>query len=32
MSQPHFVISRIFDAPRDTVWRVHTEADHLKHW
>lgn len=28
----HFVISRVFDAPRDVVWKVHTEAEHLKHW
>jgi uncharacterized protein YndB with AHSA1/START domain len=28
----HFVISRVFDAPRDLVWKLHTEAEHLKHW
>ncbi len=28
----HFVISRLFDAPRDIVWQVHTEARHLKNW
>jgi len=27
-----FVISRAFDAPRDVVWRAHTECAHLKHW
>jgi uncharacterized protein YndB with AHSA1/START domain len=27
-----FVISRVFDAPRDLVWRVFTQAEHLKHW
>ena len=27
-----FVISRVFDAPRDLVWRAFTEAEHLKHW
>lgn len=32
MTQPHFVISRVFDAPRDIVWKVHTEARHLKNW
>lgn len=32
MTQPHFVISRVFDAPQDTVWKVHTEVQHLKHW
>jgi uncharacterized protein YndB with AHSA1/START domain len=26
------VITRTFDAPRDLVWKVLTEADHLKHW
>lgn len=28
----HFVISRVFDAPRELVWKAHTEAEHLKHW
>lgn len=27
-----FVISRIFDAPRDRLWAVWTEADHLAEW
>src|ERR1041385_7882039 len=27
-----FVISRTFDAPRDLVWKAHTECEHLKHW
>jgi uncharacterized protein YndB with AHSA1/START domain len=27
-----FVISRTFDAPRDVVFRVWTEGDHLKNW
>jgi uncharacterized protein YndB with AHSA1/START domain len=27
-----FVITRVFDAPRDLVWEVFTEAGHLKHW
>jgi len=27
-----FVISRTFDAPRDLVFRVWTDPDHLKHW
>lgn len=31
-TQSDFVISRTFDAPRDLVWKVHTEAEHLKHW
>lgn len=27
-----FTISREFDAPRDLMFKVWTEADHLKHW
>ena len=27
-----FVISRTFDAPRELVWRVYTEREHLMHW
>jgi uncharacterized protein YndB with AHSA1/START domain len=27
-----FVISRLFDAPKDLVWAVHTDCGHLKHW
>lgn len=27
-----FVISRVFDAPRDRVWKAWTEAEHLKQW
>lgn len=27
-----FVISRVFDAPRDLVWRAFTEPEHMKHW
>lgn len=26
------VATRIFDAPRDLVWRAFTDPDHLKHW
>ena len=26
------VISRVFDAPRDLVWRMWTDCKHLKHW
>ena len=29
---PDFVISRVLDAPRDLVWTVFTDADHMKHW
>jgi uncharacterized protein YndB with AHSA1/START domain len=27
-----FVITRVVDAPRDLVWRVFTEAEHLRRW
>jgi uncharacterized protein YndB with AHSA1/START domain len=27
-----FVISRVFDAPRDLVWRAHSELEGLKQW
>jgi len=26
------VVTRIFDAPRELVWEMWTEAKHLKHW
>lgn len=31
-SAPTFVISRTFDAPRELVWKAHTECAHLMHW
>jgi uncharacterized protein YndB with AHSA1/START domain len=31
-AEPQFQISRVFDAPRDLVWRVFTEPEHLMHW
>lgn len=27
-----FVISRVFDAPRDLVWNAFTDPEHMKHW
>jgi len=27
-----FVISRVFDAPRDLVWKCFTEPEHMKQW
>jgi uncharacterized protein YndB with AHSA1/START domain len=27
-----FVITRVFDAPRELVWKAHSEIEHLKHW
>lgn len=29
---PEFVISRVFDAPRELVWKAFTESQHLVHW
>lgn len=31
-TQKDFVISRVLEAPRDLVWKVHTDCEHLKHW
>ncbi len=31
-SKEMFVISRTFNAPRELVWKVFTEAGHLQHW
>ena len=27
-----FIISRVFDAPRERVWQAWTEVEHVKHW
>jgi uncharacterized protein YndB with AHSA1/START domain len=27
-----FVISRVFDAPRELVWRCFTDVEHMKQW
>jgi uncharacterized protein YndB with AHSA1/START domain len=27
-----FVITRVFDAPRELVWKAFTEREHLMHW
>jgi uncharacterized protein YndB with AHSA1/START domain len=29
---PDFIISRIFDAPRDLVWKAFTEPERMKQW
>jgi uncharacterized protein YndB with AHSA1/START domain len=29
---PDFVISRVFDAPRDLVWKAFTEPERMKQW
>src|ERR1700682_4676417 len=31
-NSPPFVISRVFDAPRDQVWKAWTEAERMKKW
>jgi uncharacterized protein YndB with AHSA1/START domain len=31
-SSEEFIISRVFDAPRDRVWKAWTEAEQLKQW
>ncbi len=31
-ARPDFVISRVFDAPRDLVWKAFTEAERMKEW
>jgi uncharacterized protein YndB with AHSA1/START domain len=27
-----FIISRVFDAPRDLLWKCFTDPEHMKHW
>ena len=31
-SDLEFVITRVFDAPRDLVWKAFTDPEHMKHW
>ena len=31
-ASPDFVLTRVFDAPRDLVWKAWTEEAHLKRW
>jgi uncharacterized protein YndB with AHSA1/START domain len=31
-AQDEFAITRVFDAPRDLVWRAFTERERLMHW
>jgi uncharacterized protein YndB with AHSA1/START domain len=31
-AQPELVITRTFDAPRDLVFKLWTDPEHLKHW
>ena len=32
MTKDTFIISRTFDAPRDLVWAVYTQPEHILHW
>lgn len=31
-SEKQFTITRVFDAPRETVWRLWTDPDEAPHW
>jgi uncharacterized protein YndB with AHSA1/START domain len=31
-TSPDFVISRVFDAPRDLLWQCFTQVDRMKEW
>ena len=31
-SDRELVFTRVFDAPRELVWKAHTECEHLVHW
>ena len=31
-SEGEIIITRIFDAPRELVWKAWTEPEHIKHW
>jgi uncharacterized protein YndB with AHSA1/START domain len=31
-NSPEFVISRVFDAPRDLVWKAFTDPERMKQW
>ena len=31
-SDQEIVVTRVFDAPRELVWKVWTQPDHLLHW
>ena len=31
-SSAEFVVSRVFDAPRDVVWTAFTDPEYMKHW
>jgi uncharacterized protein YndB with AHSA1/START domain len=32
LSDREIVLERVFDAPRELVWRAYTEVEHLVHW
>ena len=29
---PEFILARVFDAPRDLIWKVHSDSTHLAKW
>jgi uncharacterized protein YndB with AHSA1/START domain len=31
-TEPATIITRIFDAPRELMWKAMTDAEHLQHW
>ncbi len=31
-TQHELHITRVFDAPRELVWKVWTDPEHMKHW
>ena len=31
-AESDFVISRVFDAPRELVWKAFTDAERMKEW
>jgi uncharacterized protein YndB with AHSA1/START domain len=30
--EKQFIITRVFDAPRDVIWRAWTDPDEAAHW
>ncbi len=31
-SEHEFVLTRVFDAPRELIWKAFTDPEHMKHW
>jgi len=32
LSEREIILERVFDAPRELVWRAYTQVEHLVHW